>query len=261
MSPPWNLLFYLDNLRCTADSTQGRDHSYALIADAIKQATKDAFVAKQEPLPQEQQAQEKGPSTRIHDIPSGDASSVSNKADGTVESQFRAAAISMFKSPEAAFNKLAGDTNSAGISSKRFLKALKVLGLAEMPKESRRALRKIISGSSKLITREAWLAFMGDGKDEKNNDNATGHSKKLALAVLPVEVPECKCRFVQARLDVYSWCAHYSTTDLQKPPARAAESGKRTSQWRPKQPIKYVCHSAKEQSVVSRNVRSSLYAP
>ena len=143
--------------------------------------------------------QEKGPSMRIHDIPSGDASGSSNKVDSTVESQFKAAAILMFKSPEAAFNKLTGDMSSAGISSKGFLKALKLLGLIKMPKESRRALRKTISGPSKLITLEAWLAFMGGGNDGKADDrNATIHSKELALAILPAEVPECTCRFVQA---------------------------------------------------------------
>ena len=174
-------------------STQGRDHSYVLIADAVKQAIQDSSVTKQEPLPQEQQVQEKGPSMRIHDIPSDDDSSASNKVDSTVESQFKAAVILMFKSPEAAFNKLTGDMSSAGISSKVFLKALKLLGLTKMPKESRRALRKTISGPSKLITREAWLAFMGGGNDGKaNGRNATGHSKELALAMLPAEVPECK---------------------------------------------------------------------
>lgn len=167
---------------------QSREHCYSLTVQAIQRAIEEGATAnnstqqQHSPSNTEDTAADSA-STRIHEAPT--------RAE-PVETRFKTAVLKQHKSAEAAFEAFkASDTD--GITSKGFLKALKLLGLLDMPKEARRKfsrkLRKAIAGSAKVITAKAWSKYMSDddGASQRNESESEAN-----LANLPVEVPSCK---------------------------------------------------------------------
>ena len=157
----------------TLDSTQSREHSYALIIQAIQRAVEESAAA---PITITQLVPETNAndsSTRIHEA--------SNKDFAAVAAQFKAAMLEKYGSLAAAFASFSKD---GGVNVKKLKKATKKL-LPSLPQEHAKKLRKKLNQVDSL---SAFTALFGGTEDNPTKQTVTTTS--MDLAVLPADVPD-----------------------------------------------------------------------
>ena len=157
----------------TLDSTQSREHSYALIIQAIQRAVEESAAA---PIAITQLVPETNAndsSTRIHEA--------ANKDLGPVNAQFKAAMLEKYGSLAAAFASFSKD---GGVNVKKLKKATKKL-LPSLPHEHAKKLRKKLNQVDSL---SAFTALFGGTGDNSTKQTVTTTS--MDLAVLPADVPD-----------------------------------------------------------------------
>ena len=170
----WNWLF---DEQCLHYSTQGREKSYELVAEAILRAVASCGSrAKVKAAPKQEPAGKKDRKANVH--------SVESSVD-----QLKAALLEEFGSAKEAFAVLSNGNQVVG--KKEWKHAVSRL-LPLLSVQESKSVRKQLP---KKVNIDAFVRFFnddGDGSEEAAADEETQTQDKASLAKLPDEVPEVR---------------------------------------------------------------------
>ena len=162
-----------------ADSNQGREHSYELVAQAVNQAAADILSQPTNIKIKTPPKVKVGNSQNQLEPPA--PSGLHQTAFLSADAQFKAAMLEKYGSLAAAFASFSKD---GGVNVKKLKKATKKL-LPSLPHEHAKKLRKKLNQVDSL---SAFTALFGGTEDNPTKQTVTTTS--MELAVLPADVPD-----------------------------------------------------------------------
>jgi hypothetical protein len=157
-------------------TSQGREHSYTLIIDAIKRAARASFTTKQTtptPPPVEVSVEHQSKPDRVHEL------------DDNSQTELMAALHSKFGSAAVAFDSFCNDEGTIG---KKEWKRLTKRMLPTISNVLAKALRKKLP---KRVTKVQFLELLGEVKptDKQDSTNKSPTYTSSQLTELPSDVP------------------------------------------------------------------------